>query len=189
MEQLERLVVEAAAAGPHSTLATICTTGEDGWPSARIVPVRAIGESGIEIHTSLLSTKGRDFRQRPESVCALFFWPALMSQARFHGRAVPLDEDTSTERFTGLPRRTQVRAWVYAESIGMEDRDGVEVLARSVEARFEGREVPRPPDWRVVRIEPERLDLFQAVPSGLIDDRVRYDKRTDGSWRLTWTAS
>lgn len=189
MEQLRLLVAEATADDPNATLATICTSGAEGAPSARIVPVRGIDERGIEIHTSLASTKGRHFLERPDSVCALFFWPVLMSQARLHGCAVPLDEEASSERFAGLPRRAQLRAWIHAEGAGVEDRDAAEELVRSVEERFEGSEVPRPPDWRIVRIEPDRLDLFQMVRSTLVDDRVRYDRQPDGSWRLTWTVS
>lgn len=184
MLQLQLMIDEAAAAGDAATLASVCTVGADGRPSARVVPVRVVDEGGIEIHTSLSSTKGRDIVERPDAVCALFFWPALLRQARVEGRAVVLGDRTSGERFATLPRRAQVRAWLAVHGTEVSGREVLVERARAVEERFADSDVPMPPDWSVVRIEPDALDLFQGATTGYVDDRIRYERESGSGWRI-----
>jgi pyridoxamine 5'-phosphate oxidase len=56
-----------------------------------------------------------------------------------------------------------------------------ELLGRfhEVEARFEGRPVPRPPHWGGFRIEPDRIELWWNREYRL-HDRLVYTRAGDG---------
>jgi pyridoxamine 5'-phosphate oxidase len=182
LPEVERWVGEAAAAGlPDEMPMTLATVDPDGTPSARIVLLRGIDERGLRFFTNYDSAKGRALAADP--TCALVLhWPVLERQIRITGVAERLPDDESATYFAGRPRGSQLAAWASEQSEVLPDRTVLEARLAEAEARFEGVDVPMPPDWGGYVVRPSVVELWQGRSSRL-HDRLRY-RATASGWVL-----
>ena len=182
LPEVRRWVEEAAAAGlPDEMPMTLATVDPDGIPSARIVLLRGVDERGLRFFTNYDSAKGRALSADPTCVLVLH-WHVLERQIRVTGEAERLPVDESAAYFAGRPRGSQLAAWASDQSEVLPDRSVLEARLAEVEARFDGVEVPLPPDWGGYVVRPSTVELWQGRPSRL-HDRLRYRTAASG-WVL-----
>ena len=180
--QFERWFGEAVAAGvvePNAMV--VATVDDDGAPSARHVLLKGVDERGFVFFTNYDSDKAHQLVADPR--CALVFrWHALNRQVRVRGTARHLPDEESDDYFRTRPRGSQLGAWASPQSQVLASRAELEDRLAEVEARFAGRDVPRPSHWGGILVSPVSLELWQGRPDRL-HDRLRY--RLDGSqWRI-----
>ena len=96
---------------------SLATCGADNKPSARIVLLREITETGIVFYTNYESAKGQDIAENPNAE-ALFFWHELERQVRVSGSIAKIDADKSAAYFQKRPHDSQVGAWVSQPQSG-----------------------------------------------------------------------
>ena len=81
------------------------------------------------------------------------------------------------------PRGSQIGAWASPQSRVIPSRAFIEAKERALEARYAGRDVPRPPHWGGYVLKPHAVEFWQHRDSRL-HDRVRYTLEDDGKWRV-----
>ena len=159
----------------------VATADGSGQPSARMVLLRARDHRGFCFFTNYESDKGRDLAENPQAAILWYVEP-LGRQVRIEGPVERLAPAESDAYFASRPRGHQLGAHASRQSRSIEDRRSLEEEVVSVEARFEGLEVPRPAHWGGYRLRPVRFEFWQHREDRL-HDRIIYTTVDAGGWR------
>jgi pyridoxamine 5'-phosphate oxidase len=181
---LARWVAEAEAAGLSRTM-TFATADADGVPHARTVLVTEI-DSGVCFHSSTPTTKTRDLAANPRA-SAVFHWPGLERQVVLEGRATELDTETSRAGFRTQARQLQLIAWAYHALLPRLQPPDYAVPPGAVQKAFDAAAADpasqeAPPSWTTIRLEPDRVDFWQAGTETSPSTKTRFVRAGDG-WR------
>jgi pyridoxamine 5'-phosphate oxidase len=169
---VRRWLDEAIAAElPEPTAVTLATVDAEGQPDARVVLLRGFDDRGAIWFTNRHSAKGRQLELAPTGALVAF-WPLLERQLRLRGPVGPLSDAESDVYFASRPRDSQLGAWASAQSEPMAHREQLERRVAELEARFAGREVPRPEHWGGYLLTPHVIEFWQGRASRL-HDRIR----------------
>ena len=77
------------------------------------------------------------------------------------GRWAPIAPEESDAYFATRERGRQLGAWASAQSRPVDSREALMAQVAEVDARFAGRDVPRPPHWGGYRLTPARIEFWK----------------------------
>ena len=154
-------LAEAERTEPNDPNAmTLATVDGDGLPSARMVLLKGVDATGFVFYTNSESAKGGELTATPKAA-ACFHWKSLRRQVRLRGPVETVTAEEADAYFATRPRGSQIGAWASLQSRPLAHRR--ELLARvvTIEARYAGRAVPRPPHWLGYRIVPVAVEFWK----------------------------
>ena len=123
----------------------------------------------------------RDLAANPHAML-LFSWVPLLRQIHVGGRVDRVGAEESDAYWRTRPRGSQIAAWASDQSALLHDRAELEERYAALTEEYEGRDVPRPPDWGGYRLVPDTVELWQGRPNRL-HDRLRYQHPEDAPTR------
>ena len=181
-EQFRTWLDQAIDARLYEPLAmTLATTALDGHPAARLVLLRGFDERGFAFYSNRASRKGREIKAQPHAAL-VYYWAELHRQVRIEGKVEWTTDTESDAYFQSRPRGHQLAAWASSQSEVISGREVLEREMAALMARYEGKEVPRPPHWGGYRVVPEVIEFWQGRPNRL-HDRLCYVRQPGGNWR------
>jgi pyridoxamine 5'-phosphate oxidase len=163
---------EARQTEPNDSNAmALATANGAGRPSVRMVLLKGHDVRGFVFYTNQESRKATDIAGNARAAL-LFHWKSLRRQIRIEGPIGPVDEAEADAYFATRSRDSQLGAWASDQSRPLESRDIFESRFAAMEARFAGRDVPRPPHWSGYRVAPDRIEFWQDRAHRLHERRL-----------------
>jgi len=151
---------QAVEAGiPEPTAMTLSTVGEDGHPAGRVVLLKDYDAEGFVFYTNTLSRKGDQLSANPQA-SLVFWWRENEQQVLIEGRSQPVTDKEADAYFASRPRGSQIGAWASKQSSELDSRQTLVDRVAELEAKYEGREIPRPPHWSGYRVDPDRVEFW-----------------------------
>ena len=183
-ERFRRLFDKAEATDMRDPNAmSVSTVDAEGRPWARMVLLKSFDHRGFVFYTNLESRKGRQIAHEPR-VCLSFFWRELYAQAIIAGVAEKVSDEEADAYFATRPRTSQLGAWASKQSRPMAGKAKLLAGVASLEAKYLGRPVPRPPHWSGFRVVPNSFELWHGGAFRL-HDREIFELQPDGGWQRT----
>ncbi len=157
---------------------TLATATNEGAPSARMVLLKGVDESGFVFFTGYESRKGRELAGNPRAAL-VFYWQTLGRQVRVEGPVDPVPAEESDAYFATRPRGSQIAALASEQSRPLGSRDELERRYAELERELEGRDVPRPERWGGFRLRPDAIEFWEHRDNRL-HERTRYTRAREG---------
>ena len=157
---------------------TLATASKDGKPSARIVLLKEVTETGFVFFTNYTSQKGMDLAENPQAEI-LFFWDALERQVRIGGNVKKISQDESRAYFDTRPPESRAGAIASPQSQKIESRAVIEEKIKTVLAE---NKLDMPENWGGYILEPNYFEFWQGRHSRL-HDRIIYEL-LEGNWKI-----
>ena len=149
----------------------LATADAEGRPAVRMVLLKGHGADGFVFYTNQQSRKAGDIAANPQAAL-LFHWKSLRRQIRIEGPLGVVSNAEADAYFASRSRDSQLGAWSSDQSRPLDSRATFEARFAEVQARFEGRPVPRPPHWGGYRLTPARIEFWQDREHRLHERRL-----------------
>ena len=174
--------VEKSGGLDETNAMTISTIGADDFPKNRIVLLKYYDENGFVFYTNYESEKGKALLKNPKT-CLSFFWPNTERQVIIKGLAEKLPDNVSDNYFASRPKGSQLGALVSNQSEVIENREVLKNELKSLEDKYQNKEVPRPKSWGGFLVRPQSMEFWQGRPNRL-HDRFRFTLIDDLDWKI-----
>lgn len=171
----------AEAEVPLPDAICLATADADGVPDARMVLLKGFADEGFRFHTNYESEKGRQLAATGLAAIVAY-WRELDRQVRIRGPVERLSAEESDAYFETRPPDRRVGAWASPQSRPLPSRDELDERVREVEARFAGKDIPRPEHWGGFILHPLEIEFWQGQV-GRLHDRFLYTREGAG-WRI-----
>ena len=156
-----------------SNAMAIATVDYEGFPSNRIVLLKAVENDELIFFTNYASAKGQDLLNNPV-VSALFFWREQERQVRIQGKVVRISKEKSETYFATRPYLSQIGAAASEQSKPIASRADLESKFSEFQMEYpEGSTVPMPENWGGFAIQPLSFEFWQGR-EGRLHDRIVY---------------
>ena len=177
----EKWLAKAGETEPNDPNAmSLATVGGDGLPDVRIVLLKGLSEDGFVFFTNGQSAKGRQLSETKQAALC-FHWKSWHRQVRVRGEVQAVSADMSDAYFAQRARGSQIGAWASAQSQPVGSREHMVYSVESVDAKYAGKDVPRPPHWHGWCVRPREIEFWQDGAFRL-HDRILFKRNADGDW-------
>lgn len=144
---------------PEPTAMVLATSDGHGRVTSRTVLLKALDENGFVFFSNTGSQKGRQLASCPRAA-ATFLWKASGCQVQLVGTVTEVSGEAADAYFSTRDRGSQIGAWASDQSEPLDSRETLLNRVSKLEEKFQGEEVPRPPNWIGYVLNPETVEFW-----------------------------
>ncbi|MEM8839078.1 MAG: pyridoxamine 5'-phosphate oxidase [Pseudomonadota bacterium] len=160
---------------------TLSSVDHDGMPNVRIVLLKSWDEKGFVYYTNLESAKGVEVLGSGKAALN-FHWKSVRRQIRIRGLTESVDDAEADAYFESRPRLSRIGAWASQQSRELQSREALMDKVATIEARYPGDDIPRPPHWSGTRVKPLYIEFWREADFRLHDRLVFTRSNPDSGW-------
>jgi pyridoxamine 5'-phosphate oxidase len=160
---------------------TLATSTKDGKPSARIVLLKDLDDTGFTFFTSYRSRKGNEINSNPYAAL-VFYWDVLERQVRVEGTIEKVTSQESDDYFKQRPYKSRLSTLVSNQSQEIPNREQLDDKFIKVQEKYLNGIISRPASWGGYRLLPSLFEFWQGREHRL-HDRFEYIKEGN-DWRI-----
>jgi pyridoxamine 5'-phosphate oxidase len=161
----------------------LATSSPGGQPSVRMVLLKGHGADGFVFYTNAESRKGQEIRANPNAAL-LFHWKSLRRQIRIEGPLAEVTPEEADSYFHSRHPLSQLGSAASDQSRPLGDRRIYLDRVEDLKVRYEGQDIPRPPNWTGFRLMPERIE-FWIDRANRLHERRLFSRDEGGGWTST----
>ena len=156
---------------------SLATVDAQGCPDVRVVLLKSLDENGFVFYTNGQSAKGEQLHSVGQAALC-FHWKSQKRQVRVRGAVEIVPTAMSDAYFQERARGSQIGAWASQQSRPVSSREAMVDAVEAAEARFDNKDVPRPPHWHGWRVVPKVIEFWQDGAFRL-HDRIIFTQQDD----------
>ena len=183
MAQFDEWLNEAIGSKVNEpTAMVLATVSQEGFPSSRVVLLKAFSTAGFGFFTNYSGRKGQEIGSNPK-VALLFHWPELERQVRIEGSAKRSSTQISDDYFKSRPYESRLSAVISEQSQEVPNRGYLEQLWALQQNETVDSDLVRPDYWGGYIVEPHRIEFWQGR-SNRLHDRILFTREI-GGWKIS----
>ncbi|MCP2167818.1 pyridoxine/pyridoxamine 5'-phosphate oxidase [Goodfellowiella coeruleoviolacea] len=178
------LAIRSGLREPHAT--TLSTVDGQGRPSARVLILKDVDDTGWHFAFSAASRKGAELAARPWAALT-FYWSELARQVRLRGPVRSAAPEVSARDFRERPPASRAGALLARQSQPMADPADLDRALAQAHQRIADDPGVVAPEWTRYRVVPDEVEFWQGDKQRR-HTRLRYLRTGEHTWdkELLW---
>jgi pyridoxamine 5'-phosphate oxidase len=149
-----------------ATAGCLSTLGDDGYPNARFISLKAIVADAFVITGPLNTRKGAELLAHPKAALT-FWWPTTQRQLRIQGDVQPLEAAMADVYFSERSKDAQLVSMLCQQGEHLESYSHLQTLFHKQKKAYNDLNIKRPIGWSGFYIIPQRMELMEFKESRL----------------------